>query len=191
MASNKEKLDCWENAWRSSTSALSAWWFLGSRAEGTENKVEMVFLGKNYTQIRTALHKIAFSRIRTSVLKKNLIVFLRIRFCVVHRGQGHSWIIIKSHVNNATFSCFPQSLVVTSTFYRLKNKTKWICNKTSNLFYRTVAAIALNILSLNSRKFIFTCFQTLRLHKTWLSTRNGISPMKGFHISLYRRSSVL
>ena len=30
----------------------------------------MLFLGKNYTQIRTALHKIAFSRIKTSVLKK-------------------------------------------------------------------------------------------------------------------------
>ena len=61
---------------------------MASRKPGGKNKVEMLFLGKNYTQIRTALHKIAFSRIRTSVLKKNLIVFLRIRFCVVHSYQG-------------------------------------------------------------------------------------------------------
>ena len=67
----------------------SAWWFPGSRAEETENKVQLLFLGKNYTQLRTALHRIASSPIRTAVLKKKKkqtkkrIVLLRIRFCVV------------------------------------------------------------------------------------------------------------
>ena len=49
--------------------------------EGTKNKVQLLFPGKNYTQIRTALHEIAFSWMRTVVLKKNDNVFTNSLLC--------------------------------------------------------------------------------------------------------------